>query len=129
MGQKSHTWAPLEASLNNDTMAKPCRKTFNRIEALVDDGGTFIKNTVKYSTYPNVHFQKVSPKLVQKMTSLLHFVWKHCQRGGFRNRTLYWCSYSFIRGEIIYRISEARTLRAPSPILFILANLMYILVS
>ncbi len=36
------------ASLNNDTVAKACRKTFDRIEAAVNDGSTFIKNTVKF---------------------------------------------------------------------------------
>ncbi len=49
------------ASLNKDTMAKACRKTFNRIVVVVDDGGTFIKTL--YKTYPNEHFQKVSPKM------------------------------------------------------------------
>jgi hypothetical protein len=31
------------ASLHRDTMAKPCRRAFNRITTVVEDGGTFIK--------------------------------------------------------------------------------------
>jgi hypothetical protein len=39
------------ASLNKDTMAKACRKTFNRIEGLLDDEGTFIGKNVRYVPY------------------------------------------------------------------------------
>ncbi len=52
----------MMAFLPRDTLAKACRSAFNRFEAVVDDGCTFIKKM--YNTHPNVHFQKVSLKRV-----------------------------------------------------------------
>jgi hypothetical protein len=49
------------ASIPRDTMAMAFRRAFNRIEALVDDGGT---TTTNKNTYSNVHFQKVSLKFI-----------------------------------------------------------------
>jgi hypothetical protein len=55
------------ASIPRDTIAMAFRMTFNRIEVVVDDGATFTQK----KTFPNVHFQKVSLKFIQRRWNIL----------------------------------------------------------
>jgi hypothetical protein len=74
------------ASLPRDTVAKACRRFRQRIEAVVDAGGDFLKNLIQHNPlnitctfHLNIFIKNV----------FIAFLLKSCKEGGFTDPTLY----------------------------------------